>query len=110
MNAYPIRLERTADPGLVIEWSDGQVRRYTVEELRAHCPCATCNEKRREPDRAPAALPIVSPAELAPLTLAAMKPIGNYAYGIHFSDGHNTGLFTFELLQQLGEPVASGPG
>jgi DUF971 family protein len=31
-----------------------------------------------------------------------MKPTGNYAYGIEFSDGHDTGIFTLELLRSLG--------
>ena len=29
----------------------------------------------------------------------------SYAYTIAFSDGHDTGIFSFDLLQQLGEPV-----
>jgi DUF971 family protein len=32
-----------------------------------------------------------------------MKPIGNYAYAIQFSDGHDTGIYTFELLRRLGQ-------
>jgi len=31
-----------------------------------------------------------------------MKPVGNYAYSIAFSDGHDTGIYTLELLRQLG--------
>ena len=33
-----------------------------------------------------------------------MQPMGNYAYSIAFSDGHDTGIFAFDLLRQLGEP------
>jgi DUF971 family protein len=32
-----------------------------------------------------------------------MRPAGNYAYGIEFSDGHSTGIYTFERLFELGE-------
>jgi len=28
--------------------------------------------------------------------------VGNYAYGLTFSDGHDTGIYTFELLRELG--------
>jgi DUF971 family protein len=28
--------------------------------------------------------------------------VGHYAYTIRFSDGHDTGIYTFELLQELG--------
>jgi len=34
-----------------------------------------------------------------------MQPMGNYAYSIAFSDGHDTGIFAFDLLRQLGEPA-----
>jgi DUF971 family protein len=33
-----------------------------------------------------------------------MKPVGNYAYSIDFSDGHDTGIYTLESLRQLGHP------
>jgi DUF971 family protein len=36
-----------------------------------------------------------------------MKPIGNYAYGIEFSDGHDTGIYTFEYLRELGEEATA---
>ncbi len=51
-------------------------------------------------------LPILTAAEAAPLTIAAMKPVGRYAYGIDFSDGHDTGIFTLESLRELGQVVA----
>ena len=28
-----------------------------------------------------------------------MNPVGRYAYGIDFSDGHNTGIYTLESLR-----------
>ena len=45
-------------------------------------------------------------AEARPLTIAGMQPVGNYAYSIEFSDGHDTGIFTLELLRELGDDVA----
>lgn len=35
-----------------------------------------------------------------------MKPVGAYAYTIAFSDGHDTGIFSYDLLKSLGELVA----
>jgi DUF971 family protein len=32
-----------------------------------------------------------------------MHPLGNYAYKIAFSDGHDTGIYTFESLLELGQ-------
>jgi DUF971 family protein len=48
-------------------------------------------------------LPIVNEAETKPLRVEGMKPVGNYAYSIEFSDGHDSGIYTFELLRELGE-------
>lgn len=45
---------------------------------------------------------VLSPAEAQPLRVASMKPVGNYAYSIAFSDGHDAGIYTFALL--LGQP------
>jgi len=99
---YPTRLERRADGGLLIEWSDGQRREYSVVQLRNECPCATCREKRSAP---PSLFTVLKPQEAQPLTLVGMKPVGHYAYSIEFSDGHDTGIFTFERLRELGQPA-----
>lgn len=101
MDLYPAALQRLADESLMIAWSDGQKRRYRCLELRDACPCATCREKRSQPP-APNLLPVLSLQEAAPLRIAGMQPVGQYAYNIAFSDGHDTGIFTFELLRQLG--------
>lgn len=48
-------------------------------------------------------MPILSAAELQPLRIVKMQPLGNYAYNVAFSDGHDTGIYPFELLRELGE-------
>jgi len=100
----PTQLQRPEPNVLLITWSDGQVRRYTARELRDACPCATCREKRTQPAAPPAAglLPVLAPQEARPLTIEGMRPVGSYAYQIHFSDGHDTGIYTLEHLRQLG--------
>ena len=69
-------------------------------------------------DRLPAASPIaaayardgyffphdvLSAAEAQPLRLLGMKPMGNYAYSLEFSDGHDTGIFTLEFIRSLSD-------
>ena len=103
MPALPTNLERLDDGRLAIAWSDGQRRLYTVRGLREACPCATCREKRSQPTD-PLALPTLKQVQTEPLRIAAMQPMGNYAYSIAFSDGHDTGIFALDLLRQLGEP------
>ena len=36
-----------------------------------------------------------------------LEAVGNYAIRIHFSDGHNTGIFSWEYLFSLGEKLKS---
>jgi len=104
----PTALARVAD-GVEIAWSDGVRSRYRPRLLRDACPCATCRERRAG---TPAANPlqVLSAAEIAPLAIAGMKPVGQYAYAIEFSDGHSSGIFTFEQLRALGSPTPpAGP-
>lgn len=106
MDFYPTKLELAGDRGLNIEWNDGQRRSYTFRELRDYCPCATCREKRaHSADRPAPLLPIVTEAEMQPLRVVRMKPVGSYAYSIDFSDGHNTGIYTLDLLRELGTAI-----
>lgn len=101
-NPSPTAVRRDAD-AIVIEWSDGHQSRWTASRLRRECPCATCREKRRGEQESSAAkpmgLPVLSAAEARPLAVETLRPVGNYAYNIVFSDGHNSGLFTLEKLR-----------
>ena len=100
----PTKLEKTQDRCLSITWSDDLVQRIPFRKLREDCRCANCIDKRmNETDSAPTnALPILSAAEAQPLDILQMHPVGNYAYNIHFSDGHSAGIFTYEQLRALG--------
>jgi DUF971 family protein len=100
----PISLRRDGDT-LAIQWSDGFLGAIPLQKLRDACPCATCNEKRLQP---PNPLRILSDTELragAPAPVA-MPARGAYAYQIVWNDGHDTGIFTLELLRKLCEPAA----
>lgn len=119
----PTALQGDAD-ALAITWNDGQCFRVRWQVLRDACPCATCRDKRTAALTAQLAaaekptdgsspppqssllsadglLPVISLEEAAPLRVAAMRSIGNYAYAIHFSDGHTDGIYTFEHLRYL---------
>lgn len=37
------------------------------------------------------------------VTILTLEPVGNYAVQPNFSDGHNTGIFTWDYLRELGE-------
>ena len=94
----PINLS-SREGKLIIVWNDGVTMEYPPSVLRESCPCATCRAKRDEP---PQGLPVLTMAEAVPTTITGMKPLGNYAYNIAFSDGHATGIYSLELLRELG--------
>jgi len=105
----PVSLKKTDDRCLEIQWSDGQTQVVSFRKLRDSCRCAGCIDKRMESlketqDGQPKlsnVLPVLSMAETMPLDIEQMHPVGNYAYNVHFSDGHSAGIFTFELLRSI---------
>ena len=107
MQPSPTKLARSASGGIQIDWSDSQRREYSIRELRDACPCATCREKRTQGEEPVSLLPVLSLSETQPLAITKMEPVGNYAYSIEFSDGHGTGIYTLELLRQLGTEASS---
>ena len=50
-------------------------------------------------------LSILPVEETQPRRITGVEPMGNYAYGIRFSYGSNNGIYRFDLLRQLGQPV-----
>lgn len=100
---YPTDLKLIDQESLKITWSDGAEHVLTVRQLRSHCPCASCREKRRGEQASTELLPVLKPEETRPLRIQAMRPVGKYAYSVTFSDGHDTGIYAFEFLRELGE-------
>jgi DUF971 family protein len=103
---YPTALELTSDSHLRITWNDDSESQIAFAVLRKHCPCAHCRVDARKP-KPVELLPVISAAEAQPLLIESMKPLGNYAYVIAFSDGHNSGIYEFTLLRKLGQASAT---
>ncbi|MDG2384908.1 MAG: DUF971 domain-containing protein [Pirellulaceae bacterium] len=101
MNYHPTDLTLIDQESLKISWSDGCEHIFSVRSLRDACPCASCREKRAI-DTPAELLPVLTVEEAQPLRIQGMRPVGNYAYAIAFSDGHDTGIFTLEFLRELG--------
>lgn len=106
MNAPVPQSLRGDQESLSIVWSDGRADRITWRQLREACPCATCKVKRETP---PPMFAVLKPAETQPIKCTRMEPAGNYAYHVDFSDGHHSGIFSFDFLRKLGESTGS-PG
>ena len=94
----PLALRKDGDDRLAIDWNDGHRSVYTWQHLRNNCSCAGCREERVQP---PDPFRILKSNELVPLKPLSLAPVGHYAYKIHWSDGHDTGIFTLEYLREL---------
>jgi len=92
MNPLPYAINRR-DDGLRIEWDQkGHEGFFPARGLRLACPCAGCVE---EMSGRPLLDPGGVPADIRPLSLAL---VGAYGLKIQWSDGHSTGIYTFERL------------
>jgi len=96
----PVKIEQPDEKQIEIEWNDGKKSIYPARDLRLACPCATCVD---EVTGQRILLKVNVPATIRPLSI---QPVGRYALQIQWSDGHNTGLYGYEMLRQL-VPVAS---
>lgn len=106
-----IALEKTR--GLTITWADQTVAFYPIAYLRKMSPSADMKEMRREQHANPlAVLPDKYARHDGPLTALDAELIGNYALRIRFSDGHDTGIYSWEYLRNLQpDPTRDGsPG
>ena len=92
---------RQIDPTkLGISWTDGHESVYSVRHLRQNCPCANCIDewtgvKRLDPSSIPES---IRPTKL--------HSVGLYAIQFAWSDGHDTGLYSHDLMRKLCQCVA----
>ena len=88
----PYAINRS-DAGLLIEWDQaGHQGFFPARELRLACPCAACVE---EMTGRPTLDPATVPGDIRPVSLAL---VGAYGLRISWSDGHGTGIYTFDRL------------
>ncbi|MFQ5791700.1 MAG: P-loop NTPase, partial [Acidobacteriota bacterium] len=80
---------------LRIVWADGHDSRYPFDFLRNNCPCAVCVDEWTGQRHN---LILLLPSNFRP---TAVNPVGNYAIQIAWSDGHNTGIYSFGRLREL---------
>jgi DUF971 family protein len=78
---------------LAVTFTDGTAGRLSAEFLRVVSPSAEVqghspSERRLVPGK-------------RDVTIRAIEPVGNYAVRLVFSDGHNTGLYSWRYLYEL---------
>lgn len=97
------------DRGLTVQWVDGSTSYFSIAYLRKMSPSAEMKELRAEQARNPLAiLPTSHAKSSGPLVADSAELVGNYALRIRFSDGHDTGLYSWSYLRQI-DPAAQPP-
>jgi DUF971 family protein len=91
----PVQIIEESDRELSIKWSDGAETVYNAPQLRRVCPCASCvNEWTGEK--------ILKDESVADdLTFSRIAVVGRYALNFQFSDGHDTGIYSYKFLHDL---------
>ncbi|HTB95208.1 MAG TPA: DUF971 domain-containing protein [Candidatus Sulfotelmatobacter sp.] len=100
-----VKIHVKTGAGVDIAWADGHSSHYDFTYLRDQCPCATCNDERAKKDSMPPATNLLS-SPLLPMfkpkpRAQAATQVGNYAVQISFTDGHSTGIFSYDYLRTL---------
>ena len=91
----PREIKQEDDFTIRITWADQEQCTYKASELRRSCPCAQCvNEWTGERVLKPESVP--EEIEIKDLSL-----VGRYAINFRWSDGHETGIYSFRYLREL---------
>lgn len=108
----PTKLELKKDRGLTVHWPDGTASLFPIAYLRKMSPSADARQLREEMARNPLTVLPASAGEGGPITATGAELVGNYAIRIFFSDGHDTGLYSWDYLKEIDRPefaFQSGP-
>ena len=99
-----VKIHVKTGAGVDIAWADGHESHFDFPYLRDNCPCATCNDEGGKKQ----AFAGSGPASSAVLPMFKPKPraqsatqVGNYAIQINFTDGHSTGIFSYDYLRSM---------
>ena len=96
----PVGLLRRDPRTLSLLWQDGHRDDLDVRDLRLACRCALCVE---EMSGRPLLDPQTVRADVSPRQITS---IGHYAIQFDWNDGHNSGIYSFNDLRDLGERAA----
>jgi DUF971 family protein len=85
-------------PEVAIAWDDGSESYFLGEKLRAASPSASNMGER---DILGNQYGGDGPKQFPGVTVTGWERVGNYALRFDFSDGHRTGLYSFDYLRAL---------
>jgi len=91
----PREIKQEDDSTLSIAWGDERRCQYRAPDLRRACPCAQCvnewtGQRMLKPD-----------AISDDITIRDLSVVGRYALNFKWSDGHETGIYSFRYLRDL---------
>ena len=94
----PTEIRLRKEPRLLeISFDDGSIFEYTFEYLRVHSPSAEVR------GHGPGQETLQHGKE--DVTITAVDPVGRYAVRLVFDDGHDTGIYNWEYLYELGRDM-----
>jgi DUF971 family protein len=99
----PEHIAISKSKGIEIDWKDGHHSSFGTEYLRDWCPCASCTgshgtePRKKTSDGAQSPFPMFTPR----LKMNDIEPVGTYALKISWSDGHNTGIYSYDHLREV---------
>ncbi|MCZ6677869.1 MAG: DUF971 domain-containing protein [Candidatus Poribacteria bacterium] len=103
----PKTLKKLGNTGFHIVWKDEHESEYTYPHLRRLCPCAECSMTRHSgrdvhslfgPEGVGEVSLIAVPDDIRALDI---ELVGRYAIQFTWSDGHSTGIYSFETLREI---------
>lgn len=80
---------------LEVKWDENDSTSFETFDLRFACPCANCVDENT-------GVQMLTPESIATdISVVRHQLVGRYGMSIHFSDGHNTGIYKFSKLKEL---------
>jgi len=104
----PREIDLKKDRGLTIRWADDTVSYYSINYLRRMSPSADMRQLREEVERNPLTVLPSSSSDSGPLVATDAELVGHYAIRIRFSDGHDTGIYSWAYLRSI-DPTTQDP-
>ncbi|MFQ5532386.1 MAG: gamma-butyrobetaine hydroxylase-like domain-containing protein [Candidatus Methylomirabilales bacterium] len=87
---------------LYVRWRDGHESHYSFDELREVCPCADCRTATAEKPQGGGLQVLTGPViRREEIRIVQISPVGRYALSFTWSDGHSTGIYSFDFLRRL---------
>jgi len=81
----PLQIKVLDKKFLLIKWDEKSESKIGLKYLRDECPCANCKGETQN-----------------------IQLVGGYAIQVSWKDGHNTGIYSWEYLQQLAKDEQTG--